>query len=59
MSLAKATFQYSIKDAEELLEHFDSLNNQPPLANAEQTSGARHGSYRMGDLCGRPHTRRA
>lgn len=35
MSKAEQAFQYSIKDAEELLEHFDSLNGKPPPANAE------------------------
>lgn len=35
MSKAKQAFHYSIKDAEELLEHFDSLNAKPPPANAE------------------------
>lgn len=35
MSKAEQAFQYSIKDAEELLEHFDSLNGNPPPANAE------------------------
>lgn len=35
MSKAEQAFQYSIKDAEELLEHFDSLNANPPPANAE------------------------
>jgi len=28
-------FQYSIKDAEELLEHFDALNTTPPKESAE------------------------
>ena len=32
---AEQAFQYSIKDAEELLEHFDALNANPPPANAE------------------------
>ncbi len=35
MSTAKEAFQYSIRDAEELLEHFDALNSNPPPANAE------------------------
>lgn len=35
MSKAEQAFQYSIKDAEELLEHFDALNSNPPPANAE------------------------
>lgn len=35
MSKAEQAFQYSIKDAEELLEHFDALNANPPPANAE------------------------
>lgn len=35
MSLAMQAFQYSIKDAEELLEHFDALNGSTPPASAE------------------------
>lgn len=35
MSKAKATFESSIKDAEDLLVHFDALNKQPPPDNAE------------------------
>tara|TARA_Y100000780_G_C13673547_1_gene413344 strand:- start:1236 stop:1778 length:543 start_codon:yes stop_codon:yes gene_type:complete len=35
MSLAKTSFEYGIKDAEELLAHFDSMNTNPPPANAE------------------------
>lgn len=35
MSKAEQTFQYSIRDAEELLAHFDSLNEKPPPASAE------------------------
>lgn len=35
MSNAMLAFQYSIKDAEELLEHFDALNSSTPPANAE------------------------
>ncbi|HCF9476695.1 HEPN domain-containing protein [Pseudomonas aeruginosa] len=35
MSNAMQAFQYSIKDAEELLEHFDALNGTVPPANAE------------------------
>ncbi|BCG24969.1 TPA: HEPN domain-containing protein [Pseudomonas aeruginosa] len=35
MSNAMQAFQYSIKDAEELLEHFDALNSSAPPANAE------------------------
>jgi hypothetical protein len=35
MSQAKLAFDYSIKDAEELLAHFDAINTNPPPANAE------------------------
>ena len=35
MSRALQSFEYGIKDAEELLAHFDSLNQKPPPANAE------------------------
>ena len=35
MSLAKASFEHGIKDAEELLAHFDAINSNPPPANAE------------------------
>ncbi|WNF47265.1 HEPN domain-containing protein [Pseudomonas sp. SG20056] len=35
MSLAKTSFEYGIRDAEELLAHFDSINTNPPPANAE------------------------
>ncbi|MDH4555751.1 hypothetical protein E8F11_11305 [Pseudomonas sp. BN417] len=35
MSLAKTSFEHGIKDAEELLAHFDSINANPPPANAE------------------------
>lgn len=35
MSNAMQAFQYSIKDAEELLEHFDALNSSTPPPNAE------------------------
>lgn len=35
MSKARATFESSIKDAEDLLAHFDMLNKQPPPDNAE------------------------
>lgn len=35
MSQAKLAFDYSIKDAEELLAHFDAINANPPPANAE------------------------
>jgi hypothetical protein len=34
-SHAFSTFEYSIKDATELLEHFDSINTNPPPSNAE------------------------
>jgi hypothetical protein len=35
MSQAKLAFDYSIKDAEELLALFDAINANPPPANAE------------------------
>ncbi len=35
MSVAYQSFESGIKDAEELLFHFDSLNTNPPPANAE------------------------
>jgi hypothetical protein len=35
MSNAYQSFEYSIKDAEELLAHFDAINQNPPPANAE------------------------
>jgi RiboL-PSP-HEPN len=35
MSRSRTTFQSSIKDAEELLDHFDSINKKPPPDNAE------------------------
>lgn len=35
MSQAKITFQSSIKDAEDLLAHFDAVNQLPPPENAE------------------------
>ncbi len=35
MSKARTTFESSIKDAEDLLAHFDALNTQPPRDNAE------------------------
>ena len=35
MPTAKETFESSIKDAVELLAHFDSINVQPPPPNAE------------------------
>ncbi|MCY1534677.1 RiboL-PSP-HEPN [compost metagenome] len=35
MSRSKQTFQFSIKDAEELLEHFDAVNSNPPPPEAE------------------------
>lgn len=35
MSKAKSAFEYGIKDAEELLAHFDAINTNPPPANAE------------------------
>jgi hypothetical protein len=35
MSEAKISFDYGIKDAEDLLEHFDSINAKPPPENAE------------------------
>ncbi len=35
MSRAYQSFEYGIKDAEELLGHFDNLNGNPPPANAE------------------------
>ncbi|HCH7658952.1 TPA: hypothetical protein NNA95_000755 [Pseudomonas aeruginosa] len=35
MSIAMQAFQYSIKDAEELLEHFNALNTSTPKENAE------------------------
>ena len=35
MSRAYQTFEYSIKDAEELLDHFKAINTMPPPANAE------------------------
>ena len=34
-SQAFNTFEYSIKDATELLDHFDSINTNPPPSNAE------------------------
>ncbi|MBO8086100.1 hypothetical protein L0E83_10035 [Marichromatium gracile] len=35
MSEAKISFEYGIKDAEDLLAHFDSANTNPPPDNAE------------------------
>jgi hypothetical protein len=35
MSRALQNFEYGIKDAEELLAHFDAINTNPPPANAE------------------------
>lgn len=35
MSRAFHSFEYGIKDAEELLTHFDAMNTNPPPANAE------------------------
>ena len=35
MSEAKNTFDVAIKDAEELLEHFNRINSKPPPDNAE------------------------
>jgi hypothetical protein len=35
MSIAAQSFEFSIKDAEELLAHFDAINAKPPPANAE------------------------
>lgn len=35
MSKAFTSFEYSIKDAEELLAHFDAINSKPPPENAE------------------------
>lgn len=35
MSRAMQSFEYGIKDAEELLAHFDNANDHPPPANAE------------------------
>jgi hypothetical protein len=35
MSRAIQSFEYGIKDAEELLAHFDAMNSNPPPANAE------------------------
>ena len=35
MSEAKISFEYGIKDAEDLLTHFDSINTKPPPENAE------------------------
>jgi hypothetical protein len=35
MSKSFQSFEYAIKDAEELLAHFDALNGNPPPANAE------------------------
>jgi len=35
MSRAFQSFEYSIKDAEELLAHFDAINTNPPPPNAE------------------------
>ena len=35
MSLAKTSFEHGIKDAEELLAHFDAINANPPPPNAE------------------------
>lgn len=35
MSQAKSSFEHGIKDAEELLAHFDAINCNPPPTNAE------------------------
>jgi len=35
MSIAYQSFEYSIKDAEELLAHFDTINSNPTQQNAE------------------------
>ena len=35
MSEARISFDYGIKDAEDLLAHFDSINTKPPPENAE------------------------
>lgn len=35
MSKAKSSFEHGIKDAEELLAHFDAINSKPPPASAE------------------------
>lgn len=35
MSSARDSFEFAIKDAEELLAHFDAINSNPPPTNAE------------------------
>src|SRR5690554_7435637 len=35
MSQAKSSFEHGIKDAEELLAHFDAINCNPPPENSE------------------------
>jgi hypothetical protein len=35
MPTAKETFESSIKDASDLLDHFDKINTKPPPPNAE------------------------
>ena len=35
MSKALQSFEFGIKDADELLAHFDAINANPPPANAE------------------------
>ncbi|MBF8663774.1 hypothetical protein IRZ45_09565 [Pseudomonas aeruginosa] len=35
MSLAKISFEHGIKDAEDLLAHFDEINSNPPPSNSE------------------------
>ena len=35
MSTAKISFESAIRDAEDLLSHFDAINQQPPPENAE------------------------
>ncbi len=35
MSIARISFEYGIKDAEDLLRHFDAINANPPPDNAE------------------------
>ena len=59
MSLAKTAFEHGIKDAEELLAHFDAMNANPPPPNAEVLKrGAGHGTNGMGNIRRRPSNRR-
>lgn len=55
MSRALQSFEYGIKDAEELLAHFDAINTNPPAGQCGgfEACWPSDGAHGMGNVCRR------